>query len=231
MKKTVKNKILIIVLILFVGAGVWFFLFDKNTRPTAIVVDNMPEKIEPKLESNPEEMIESDLDIEWVLEQPISQDSLIKRYGKKVWWAHDGKIKIKEWKILIKEDKVVWWEVIIDMDTISVDDIENPTSNQWLVDHLKNQDFFDVENYPTSKFEIKSIENNNKIIWDMTIKGITKTIEIPATIDKTDDSFNIYTKFSIDRTMRDIMYWSTDLISTIKDKAIDNIIEFEINIE
>jgi polyisoprenoid-binding protein YceI len=47
--------------------------------------------------------------------------------------------------------------------------------------HLKGEDFFDVEKYPTMVFESKRIEGSGdklKVVGDLTIKGITKEIEL-----------------------------------------------------
>ncbi len=47
--------------------------------------------------------------------------------------------------------------------------------------HLKGEDFFDVEKHPTMVFESKKIEGSGdtlKVTGDLTIKGITKEIEL-----------------------------------------------------
>lgn len=47
--------------------------------------------------------------------------------------------------------------------------------------HLKSADFFDVENYPTMIFETKAISgagDDYKVVGDLTIKGITKEVEL-----------------------------------------------------
>ena len=54
--------------------------------------------------------------------------------------------------------------------------------------HLKNEDFFDVKNFPTAKFVSKKIEfkasRMAKINGDLTIKGITKNITLNARLNK-----------------------------------------------
>lgn len=50
--------------------------------------------------------------------------------------------------------------------------------------HLKKEDFFDAENHPTisfvSKSFVKTDGNMYKVVGDMTMKGVTKEIEISA---------------------------------------------------
>lgn len=66
--------------------------------------------------------------------------------------------------------------------TISAKSVD--TSNQKRDDHLRNEDFFNVEKHPQIKFvskEIKDIDDNEfVVVGDLTINGVTKTIELEA---------------------------------------------------
>ena len=57
-------------------------------------------------------------------------------------------------------------------------------------DHLRNADFFDVENYPEMKFESTSIEpideDSLKIIGNLTIKDTTSEVEFLAELGGTE---------------------------------------------
>ncbi len=49
-------------------------------------------------------------------------------------------------------------------------------------DHLKNPDFFDVENYPEIKFESTSVKKRDDgfiAVGNLTIRDVTKQVEIP----------------------------------------------------
>ena len=46
---------------------------------------------------------------------------------------------------------------MIDMTSIKNTDIESEKKRGWIEEHLKNEDFFDVENFPTSKLVISVI--------------------------------------------------------------------------
>lgn len=53
-------------------------------------------------------------------------------------------------------------------------------------DHLKSPDFFDVAKYPTITFISNSITRQGEesiIAGDLTIKGVTKKVSFPVTID------------------------------------------------
>ena len=68
-------------------------------------------------------------------------------------------------------------ELEIDVNTINTGTADRDN-------HLRAADFFDVEKYPTIKFVSKSMTKINdeeyKLIGDITIKGITKSIEFKA---------------------------------------------------
>jgi len=65
---------------------------------------------------------------------------------------------------------------VIDASTVNTNE---PNRDQ----HLKSADFFDVAKYPTISFKSTSVEsqpNGFKIIGDLTIHGITKTVTLEA---------------------------------------------------
>lgn len=66
--------------------------------------------------------------------------------------------------------------------TIGVATID--TGNNQRDDHLRSEDFFHAEKYPEMTFESKRVykpegEDNYVMVGDITIRGVTKEIEIP----------------------------------------------------
>ena len=76
--------------------------------------------------------------------------------GYKVTGSHDGHVEIEKGYIVKKDDLIIGGEVIIDMQSITVDDIKDVEKNGWLASHLKNEDFFDVIKFPKSRLKILS---------------------------------------------------------------------------
>jgi polyisoprenoid-binding protein YceI len=69
--------------------------------------------------------------------------------------------------------------------------------------HLKKNEYFNVSNFPeitlqTSKIE-KESDNNYKITCKLSIKGITKTLTVPATIIEKDKLLIISSQFDLNR--------------------------------
>ncbi len=72
-------------------------------------------------------------------------------------------------------------DVTINTDSIDMDD------EKWDT-HMKNKDFFDVENHPTMTFKSTAIEvtgeNTAKISGDLTLLGVTKPVILDVTHNK-----------------------------------------------
>ena len=153
--------------------------------------------------------------------------------GTKSTGEHFGDIKIKSGKLVMNDDVLVGGEFIIDMNTISNEDLEDATYNQKLVGHLKSADFFDVEKFPIASFKIteaKILENaemidgitpNYNITGNLTLKGITKSITFEAVVDLNDKGVSAFApQFVIDRSEWDVRYGSRKFFDDLKDKFI-----------
>ncbi|WP_111682577.1 YceI family protein [Winogradskyella tangerina] len=141
--------------------------------------------------------------------------------------GHNGTISFSEGHFIKTGDVISGGEFIIDMNSIVCLDIEDEEGNASLVDHLKHEDFFEVENFPTAKLVITNVkyhdQTNMKISADLTIKGITLPINFQAKVDY--DKQQMTTKFKIDRQR-----WGIDYNSKIRDGAIADGIGFEVTL-
>lgn len=78
--------------------------------------------------------------------------------------------------------------------------------SERLTGHLKNEDFFDVPNHPTSTFKSTEIKKGSDaegathtVTGEMTIRGTTKRVSFPATIEIKDDAVTAKAEFVLDR--------------------------------
>ena len=154
---------------------------------------------------------------------------------------HIGNIAISDGSFDVSDGKVVGGSVVIDMNSIENTDIEDEGKRGYLVGHLKSQDFFFVDSFPTATFEIVNVKEtegvatNSVVIGNLTIRGITHSIEFPANIvvDDAAVSFSAPT-FGIDRTKWDVKFHDKDdasIAESLKEKLIDHTIElnFDLN--
>ncbi len=160
--------------------------------------------------------------------------------GTKVGGAHNGNISISSGTISVEKNNITAGSFTIDMKTITNADLLEKDKNDKLVAHLSGPDFFDVEKFNTAKFEITGSEklaeadangNNYKIMGNLTIKDVTKNITIPANVTMDATQFTATSKFNIDRTDFGVKYNSGKFFANIGDKAIGDIIEFDLNLK
>ncbi len=149
-----------------------------------------------------------------------TKKSTLKWHGEKVTGEHFGTINIKEGMLVWKNDKITTGEFTIDMASITNTDLEDPGYNAKLVGHLKSDDFFGVEKYPTAKLEIKSsgkFENNKATVKaHLTIKETTLPIEFEAQ----KDGNWFMAEIVVDRSKYDVRYGSGSFFDNLGDKTI-----------
>ncbi len=156
------------------------------------------------------------------------KESTITWTGKKVVGSHSGTVNLKEGTLIMEGDQLVGGEFVVDMTSlVTTDDLGD--SKKSLEGHLKSDDFFGVNKFPTATFTITGAAKSGdgySVAGDMTIKGITQSIKVHMTMNGNTAS----TKLSIDRTKHGIRYGSSSFIDGLKDKAINNEFELVVNL-
>lgn len=159
--------------------------------------------------------------------------SVITWKGAKPTGAHDGTILLKGGSLNLEEGKLTGGSFVIEMATMKNLDLD-AESGAKLVGHLSAPDFFDVATYATAKFVITNVEetgNNLSVTGNLTVKDITKSITIPATV-VTEGNVTTFKseKFNVDRTDFNIKYASKKFFDNLKDKFINDMIEFSFSV-
>jgi polyisoprenoid-binding protein YceI len=153
-------------------------------------------------------------------------DSTINWKGYKVIGEHFGTIELKGGALTFDGDKLIGGEVFIDMTSIKVTDMEGEYANK-LAGHLKADDFFGTEKYPTAILKFTKLSGNGAnyhVTADMTIKGITSPVNFEMKVAANSAT----AKLKIDRTKYGIKYRSATFFDDIKDRAISD--EFDIDV-
>ncbi|WP_439879996.1 YceI family protein [Pontibacter sp. MBLB2868] len=155
--------------------------------------------------------------------------SEVKWHAKKVTGEHFGTIGVNQGQLLVNGNKVTGGTFAIDMSSIVCTDIQDANYNKKLVGHLKSDDFFSVEKHPTATFSITNVkpiagatagQPNYTVTGDLTIKGITKAINFPATISVKNGVATAKADVTVDRSKFDIRYGSNSFFDNLGDKAI-----------
>ncbi|MCG9911825.1 MAG: YceI family protein [Flavobacteriales bacterium] len=151
---------------------------------------------------------------------------------KKVGSGHNGTISVSAGELNFKGADLVAGKFDIDMKSIVAIDITDPKKNGDFIGHMMSDDFFSIEKFPTSTFEITEVKAGDagmvNVSGNLTIKGISKNITIPAKITKDDKGAQVDATFSIDRTEWDIRYGSGKFFTDLGDKVINDAIDFKL---
>ena len=121
---------------------------------------------------------------------------------------------------------LVGGKFVIDMSTINTTDLEGDYKKK-LDGHLKDDDFFGVEKHKTASLVFTSLKQNgtNYIVnADLTIKGITNKVKFKMQVLEN----SAIADLKIDRTKYDIKYGSASFFDDLKDRAIYD--EFDLNV-
>lgn len=166
--------------------------------------------------------------------------------GSKVNWVgsklvgdqHTGYLNIKGGELTVKDGNIVDGTFTLDMTSITDTDLAPDDGKAKLEGHLKSDDFFSVKAHPEGTFEIvevKQVGNNpdatHQILGNLTLKGITKSVTIPANVMMTENELTASTpQFTIDRTKWEVMYGAS-VLGLAKDKIINDRIGLSIELQ
>ena len=162
--------------------------------------------------------------------EPVQLNDEVVWVGRKVGGMHKGTVKVanKEFKL---EDNRIEGAFTVDMKSIKCTDIEDEENNANLVGHLKNADFFAVDEYETASLVINSSEKNTEregvymVKGDLTIKGITNPIEFPVSVVNEEGKRRVKGAFAFDRTKYGITYNSKSILGSVAGKFIYDEVE------
>ncbi len=151
--------------------------------------------------------------------------------------GHNGTINVEQGELLVNQDRLINGKIIIDMHSIAVSDIKDAGERRDLESHLRDSDFFEAEKYPKAEFVIQQVLPSNNpaynwlIVGDLTMKGKTKPVNIPANLSIEGDKLKAQTPtFPINRTEWGVNFKS-GILGTSKDKLINDNVMLSLTLE
>jgi polyisoprenoid-binding protein YceI len=145
--------------------------------------------------------------------------------------SHTGYVYISKGELMIENGELMGGTVEVDMNTI---EDKNHGSDNKLVHHLKDPDFFEVKKFPFSTIALTGVASTNgenkNVTGNLTIKGITHPVSFPAEMEVKDGIVTANAKLVIDRTLWDVRYKSGKFYDNLADQAMSDSIEFHIKI-
>lgn len=166
------------------------------------------------------------------------EKSTLEWIGRNLNNRHFGSIAIKEGNLVIRGDRPSGGSIVLDMTAITNLDLQDPAWRDLLTLHLKSDDFFAVERFPTSSFRLTGWEEaegaspeapSGTAAGELTIRDVTRPISFPAIVaPQADGSIKVHAAFDIDRTLWGVCYGSGKLFERLGMHLVHDIISLEL---
>jgi polyisoprenoid-binding protein YceI len=133
----------------------------------------------------------------------IDAESTIGFVGSKVTGSHEGGFNEFSGTIYLAGGKLAA------SSTIEIDMTSTWSDNDRLTGHLVGEDFFDVENHPTSTFTLTTSSKAagaTHLTGNLALHGVTNSISFPAQVEVSDDAVSVSAEFAINRKDFEITY-------------------------
>ena len=154
---------------------------------------------------------------------------------------HLGTVNVQEGAFEVADGKLVGGTITIDMNSITCTDLEDEGKRGYLEGHLKSQDFFFVDSFPTAVFEIVEVLDPSEatkystVTGNLTLRGTTNSVTFPADVVVGEEGVKFMAPtFSIDRTLWGAKFHDRDdatIAESLKDDLIDHSIELTIKVK
>jgi polyisoprenoid-binding protein YceI len=185
---------------------------------------------------------------DFLSEQPVPVTYTIDITQSKMLWTgyylfsfgeHHGSIRLLNGKIQVENQSITGGYFDIDMTSMTDLDMPPADGGKDLEEHLKSNDFFATDKFPTARFEITRSEKikdasaggpNYDITGTLTIKGTMNNLTFPASISFNENGIQAKAKFKFDRTKWNIHYNSGKIFSDVSDGAISDAIAIELDL-
>jgi polyisoprenoid-binding protein YceI len=159
-----------------------------------------------------------------------TEESTVAWKAYKVTGSHTGTVNLKSGALMFDNGQLSGGEFEVDMTSLVSTDLEGEYKGK-LEGHLKSDDFFGVETFPTSSIVFKNVKSTGKnsyeVTGDLTVKGITK----PVTFDVSVYGSKATATLKIDRAQYDVKYGSGSFFDDLGDKTIYDEFDLVVDLE
>ena len=145
----------------------------------------------------------------------------------KIAYERWGTIELERGELDFEEGALIGGNFAVDMTSIKVTSLEGGKKAS-LEKHLRSDDFFGVDQYPSATMVITEVEQTATgyiVTGDFTIKGQTHPVIFPMTINGNTAT----AKVKIDRSKYNVRYGSDSFFDNLGNRVIYN--EFDLNVK
>lgn len=198
------------------------------------------EKATPEEKTEETQSTTSDISGTYAIDKQASE---IKWRGFKPTGIHNGIVPVGSGTVTVSNGNVTGGTVEIDMSGITVLDQEGENKAK-LEAHLKGtdpgkeEDFFNVDKYPTATYVINSVtpldndpDGTHMVNGTLTIKNISKPSNFKARITIDPNKLTVVTpEFDVDRTEYDIRFKSRKFFNNLADDFVNDEFKLQLNV-
>ena len=166
--------------------------------------------------------------------------SVVRWTGRNLFNHHQGTLKLASGHIEVQNGILQSARFIIDMNSIACEDLVDTAYNAMLIHHLRDDDFFAVDRFPTAVFVCDRAAPlpsctpgipNYTLHGSMTLRGVTQPLSFPAVIAAADaDHLTGQAQFELDRTQFGSHYGSGKLFAFLGKHVVNDHIHLHIKL-
>lgn len=168
------------------------------------------------------------------------EESQVEWTGRNLVNKHFGTVPIRTGDLVFHDGQLQSGTISLDLLGLTCTDLAESEYHDVLIAHLHNEDFFDLENHPETKLEIRKADvlaeaspgsPNLRIQAGLSIRGQTHPIEIYAVSGITSEGkAAAQATFAIDRTRWGILYGSGKFFHRLAGHLVNDLIEFQVRL-
>ena len=169
-----------------------------------------------------------------------TETSVVRWTGRNLFNHHQGTLKLASGHIEVQNGVLQSARFIIDMNSIACEDLVDTAYNAMLIRHLRDDDFFAVDRFPTAEFVCDRAESlqactpgtpNYTLHGSMTLRGVTQPLSFPAVIAAADpDHLTGQAQFELDRTRFGSHYGSGKLFAFLGKHVVNDHVHLHIKL-
>jgi rhodanese-related sulfurtransferase len=164
--------------------------------------------------------------------------SVLEWAGRNINNRHYGRIAIKSGELAINGAELTAGNLVLDMNSITNLDLQDSFWNGQLIRHLKSDDFFAVERFPTASFRLDGWKKvpggapeapGGIATGELTVMDVTRPVKFPAMIAPQEPGvIKAHAFLDIDRTDWNVGYGSGKLYERLGMHLVHDIISLEL---
>jgi rhodanese-related sulfurtransferase len=153
---------------------------------------------------------------------------------------HFGTVPISKGELRFKEGRLAFGFFELDMTGLGNENLTDIALASLLVAHLKSRDFFLADVFPVAEFQtthvtailgVGSGEPNFEVEGQLTLRGVTRGLRFPATVERLDDGrLAVEAHFDIDRTCWGAKYGSGRFFEKLGMHLVHDLVSIQLRV-